>query len=129
LRLQFFQIANAVYHPANFQQRIQVPGQAGVCRQLTQYTFGLEIERVLGPQLRRGLRSMVVEPLLAGVRLVRLFSQEQDENRIADGDLVTVMQRTFLHRHSVYECAVAAIEIANLVAVSVPCQHAMAARK
>ena len=71
-----------------------------------------------GRQIRQG-----------GSGFVRLFGEQENQNGIADRDLVSVTQLGVFDCDSVDEGAIAAVEIANLEGFAVPAENAMAPRK
>ncbi len=110
LPLQRVLIANAANPGGNLQQGIQVARAAGAWRQIGHDLVGLQVERVFRPQQkRRALEARGLQKfnrILAEV--LSIFLEQEDEDGIADIDLVAMSYLLLLHRHSVDQRAIAA---------------------
>ena len=129
LLLQTVQVRNGVHHAADFQQCIEIPSQPRSCRQLFQDAFRLKIENILGADVDRGLGQAIVELYSFGGGSIRVLFRQEYKNRFSHRDLIAVVQPLFRHHPTVNEGAITALEIAKLVTVIFPGEHAVASRQ
>ena len=103
LPLQRVSIANAANSGGDLQQGIKVPRPAGTWRQIGHDLVGLQVEGVFRPKQKR--RTFETRGLQKFNRiLVEMFSvlfEQENEDGIADIDLVAVPYLLLLHRHAV----------------------------
>ncbi len=129
LPLQRVLVANAANSGGDLQQGIQVARPAGTGRQIGHDLVGLQVERVFRPKQKRrtfetrGLQEF--NRILVGVFSVLL--EQEDENGIADIDLVAVPYLLLLDRHAVDQRSVAAFQITDGELVAVGQHHAVPA--
>ncbi len=130
LRLQFIQVANRVHHPADFQQCIQIAREPGSGRKLAENFLRLQVENVFRADLRHRVRRLFIFEF-HHARLARgllFFVGEETKDRIADGNLIEVMQPVVLHRLAIHQRAVPALQIAQLETVTLGINHAVPPR-
>ena len=125
LRLQLVEVRNGMDHAADFQQRVQVPPQPRSRRQFPQHSFRLKVENILRAHLRGGLGQSVVKFDAVRGRFIRVLFQQEHKNRFANRDLVPVVQLFFRDDPAVYECAIAAVQIAKGVTIRFADEYAV----
>ena len=127
LRLQLIQVGNGVHNAADFQQRVEVSSQPRSCRQFFQNSFRLKIENILRTDLRGGLGQASSNSTASMRRFDPVFSLSRNTKTDSPTEIWSPWFNRFSDTTpSVYEGAIAALEIAKRVTICFAAEHAVA---